>query len=448
MDVTRDIPMETGDSPMLYYSSGSVGPYTMEHEYDRFTLVNYTLGRSAANTVQTWYGLNGTQHFVSTERKRPVYNDCSNRIIRTYNFPYGATFRNYVIPTTVYWNPYRRFGLYSHYKTYVEGADTSVSWSSAESARRRAVWHMKPRFEGRVQLLNALFELKDFRDIMKYLVKINFVRLGEAFRDLRGLISKECKRRKIGDPTVGMIPQLLSATSLTTKVLASGLLTKRLAIDPTLADAASLLDQMEQTVMRQQSDFAKRGTTPQRSHYTEQLDKSVALESTPGSNYYWVRAYKQNTTKFTATSEYLYKYKMRNRSEAVRRAYGLNLTASVVWNALPFTWIADYFIGIGDSIQAMEADPNVALLPLQYCESILREAESGYELHEDPRCFWVCLNGHMQKNAQGRSKICGYVASTYVRRVVEPSFGPALPRLRWPSEYQQQTLAALVRCWI
>jgi hypothetical protein len=38
--------------------------------------------------------------------------------------------------------------------------------------------------------------------------------------------------------------------------------------------------------------------------------------------------------------------------EALRRTLGLNLSASTIWNALPWSWLVDYFVGVGDYLDA------------------------------------------------------------------------------------------------
>lgn len=450
MRKTQTLPYETGDSNMMYWSASKVGPYDDEHEKDKFTLSWYHEGRNAANLTMPGSYL-GNQTFESSERERPLYNDCSNDKIRGYNYPYGATFRHATRSNTDYWDPYRRFYLYSHFLSYVVNADLSFSWSAAEGARRRAWWNMKPRFEGRVNLLNTLFELKDFRDIAKYAVKIDLVKVGRAFGDLRKALWRARQRLGIDVETtlIGDIPKVLRAIDYTTRGIASLVLTKRLAIDPTVADYFAITEQMRQSAVAQQREFAKRGETPQRSHYTESLDKDVELDVHPSANYYWVKWKKQNELKFTATSEYMYKYKMRSPNQALQRYWGLTLNAPTVWNAMPFTWIADYFVSIGKSLEAMETDPNVTLLPIQYCESLERKAKAVVETCQDSRCYWLCLNGKLSRHASpSKVPIAGYEASSYRRRVVAPSFGPALPKINWPSSRQIGTLAALVRCFI
>lgn len=451
MEKEQTLPFDSGMTPMTYYSATTVQPYISEMENEEYTMDRFVVGLNSVDSIISGSLFLGTQKFASSERKRPLYNDCSNQKIRGFNFPYGATFRSARRPTTCYNDAFRRFGVYPSYLSYVQDADLTLNWALASNARSRAVWSMKPRFEGRVSLLNSLFELKDFRDIGKFVVKTDFRSLAGAFKDLRGIVRRGQKHLGMTDEvTIGAIPKILRGLDSATRGAASLILTKNLAIDPTIADVIAITDQMHRIAADQERDFAKRGMLPQSSHFTELLGRDGGEVYNPlGANYYWLRAMQTVETKYTASSEYMYRYKLRKRSAAIRKYWGLNLSAETVWNALPFTWIADYFIGIGDSFHAMETDPNVTLLPLQFCESLEKKASAAYVTRKDSRLFWLIVNGKPLLHGEPANiPIAGYDATSYVRNACEPPFGPALPKIKWPSFGQLTNLAALVRCFI
>jgi hypothetical protein len=145
--------------------------------------------------------------------------------------------------------------------------------------------------------------------------------------------------------------------------------------------------------------------------------------------------------------EFTYDYKTRGLTDALKRYYGLELNAGVVWNAIPFSFLIDYFIGIGDAINRMATDPNVLLSMSQYCESRLVRVKSGLLFNGscDAKYRWVVIiNG---KPALDRDVICAYEGTLYERRVVPPRKGMALPRLKMPSVKQALNMVALARCF-
>ena len=115
-----------------------------------------------------------------------------------------------------------------------------------------------------------------------------------------------------------------------------------------------------------------------------------------------------------------------------------------MWNAIPFSFLVDYFYKVGNAIHAMSVDPNVQLLQRQYCESICRTYANGVVTTGDPRAT-LCLNGKIVGAGSAQS---GYTGSIYVRQVKEPNKGSATPKISLPSGRQGTNMAALARCFI
>jgi hypothetical protein len=145
--------------------------------------------------------------------------------------------------------------------------------------------------------------------------------------------------------------------------------------------------------------------------------------------------------------EFTYDYQTRGLTDALKRYYGFELNAGVAWNAIPFTFLIDYFIGIGDAINRMTTDPNVLLSMSQYCESRQVTAKCGLLYNGSCDAKYrsvVIING---KPALDRQIITGYEGTLYERRVVPPRKGMALPRLKLPSVKQALNMVALARCF-
>jgi hypothetical protein len=452
MEQTQTLPFDKGDSPGLYnpYSWAGTLRSMPELPYESTLRDKYNHYRNEAVQVYPLTPFVGQQAFESSERPRPYYNECINVKTYGFNYPFGISQRAYV-GTMCYLTPYSRIALPSSiYLSYVLAWETErVAYEEHDSSSRRAWWNMQPRFEGRVQLLNSIFELKDFADIAKVVVRFPYRNWRDGLISLRRIVHRAAKDNGIipDEVTLGMLPTLLKRFDWTTRGLAALYLTKRLAIDPTIADALAIHEQMGRLVKEEQEKFQKKGLLQSRSHFKEVLYKDHS-ETVGGTNGYWRKLLKQRKVTFNASMEYTYDYKMRNPIKAFTRYWGLDLNSHVVWNGLKLSWLVDYICTISDSIDTMNRDPNVDLLPLQYCESILSEAKAGYYTTGDSRAFWHCVNGIMVPGSQADVALSGYEFSSYKRSVVEPNRGSSLPQLKWPSTGQLKVVAALLRCWI
>jgi hypothetical protein len=301
---------------------------------------------------------------------------------------------------------------------------------------QRNAWHaMQPRFEGQISMINALFELKDFRDIMG-----TFARL--APWNIPNLISKGMrKRRRHSDPT---------------KPLAAAHLTNELALKPLLRDISAVMLQINQIVEYAQSEFFTAGLDSQKSHYTAILDEVDETSHLTYGGWYDTYGGKFDTTKFTATLEYQYQYKCRDLISAFIKYWGLGITYEALWNAAPWTFVADYFLGISSSIHNMEKDGNVDLRYSQYCESLLRTKTQGAYIGRGWYSYIpsnVYLNGlstqgHLLSTWNERIAVDGYQSEHYSRRVCSPNKGAALPIIKMPKSKQWLTMGALLRTFL
>jgi len=394
------------------------------------------------------------QRVWSTERKRPLYNEFVNEKVLGFMFPISFIYRDYQYPNLLHGSPYvkpeePKLGASNSVVAWVnQGSQVGNSvFSACDGARRRAWRSMQPRFEGRVALLNSIFELKDFRDIAKGIMNIDYRSLSNNLTSLRKVLKRASDFTN--DSTIGDIPRIARGLDVSSRGLAALYLTKQFAVDPTVSDLLNIHKQLGQIVQREQAKFKQKGLAPQSAHYTESIFDDEAYASPIGSgNDYWFQWVRRVRAKFTANMEYMYSYKLRPALAAFRRWWGLDLSAEVVWNALPFSFVADYFAAIADSLHAMSDDPNVELSLTQYCESVLYEREAAWQSVSDARLVWLGINLQFMPGTTKPRVFSGYRYSYYERRVVTPDRGPALPRLKMPSDVQASNLVALVRCWL
>jgi hypothetical protein len=398
----------------------------------------------------------GGETFQSTKRKkrdgaenRP-YNNCSHVIHKGFNYPYfwletckGAPCDN--IPYDKKYGYYTYGALRQMMPTFnavkVEKTkDTRPTCFDQLPNAQRNAWHaMQPRFEGRISLINALFELKDFRDVLGVFSSLKPWRIAPL---LRKAARKRLLKKPDLDPSVP-IAQLF--------------LTDQLALQPLLRDISEIVTQIHDLVVVKQYEFGLAGESLQKSHYSVTLCDQSEVGSV--SNFFLTPIVKgiKDVTTFNATMEYQYTYKTRPLLDAFIKYWGLGISYEALWNAVPWSFVADYFTGISASIHNMTHDQNVNLCLTQYCESILREhifgtfasgfGDGAYGAENPTNLFVNGAGLGVIPSLTNLVPLTGYGGSTYNRRVCIPNKGVALPILKLPNNRQWLNMAALARCF-
>lgn len=374
----------------------------------------------------------GWERISGTVGSRQTYNPVCHTKLMGVNRAFLMYHARYIYTNPQMWyvEPYHRHAFPS---TLV---DITPSQLLAKHASRPAdltvrarAWHnMQPRFVSDVNLLNTLFELKDFKYAATQLVRSGLKR--SLLEDASRMVNSLMRDRRID----------------LSRPAASAWLAYHLAYLPTVKDATSILNQINNMVRDEQRKFSDEGQSLQTTHYSENLglEESGAVGA---GNYYWRTLGSVNSTKFTATLQYTYNYKMRDTVDAWRKYWGLNGSFEAFWNMIPFSFVADYFVGIGRSIRAMEHDQNVDLTTWIYGESIKTTFSTGYYINSDTRDMVTCVGGNVRIDAENFGLLlAGYEGTHYHRIRTVPYYGPALPKFKVPKTKQFLTMAALVRC--
>lgn len=420
----------TGD--VLRYGAQSGGALTsLSPNYGNETWwLNFDLQGSALRNIAVASPQITGEEFITWESKvGRQYKACTHVVTERVNLPYSMLHRNYLYTTQGYRTCFMRQPTPVKSLRTLKGiVHPDVDY---QAARARAWHNMQPRFEGKVSVLNFLYELKDFRDIAKYLFKSDN---RPVLRDLRKLFSKRRPNLMPKDPSAG---------------IATGILINNFMVQPLIKDISAMMLQASIIVREAQQQFDADGSTWQKSHYSEEIYRDETT-TVGANNYYWLKTGIQNTTKFTATLRYQYDYTMRDIVDAWMKYWGLCGSFEAWWNMIPFSFLVDYFVQVGNSIHAMEHDPNVDLLQYEYGESLLTEYCDGVLTTGDPRHYELVLNGKSFSTARGdriRDRlIAGSRGSIFTREPRTPYYGPATPRLKWPSSTQTLNMVALLRC--
>lgn len=374
----------------------------------------------------------GVQEFESTTRRKPLFNSCYNRKVQGINIAHMVVYPK-TVPTSCGYRDYHRVSTLAYHVPVVQ----NVSWSTFDDASRRAWWSMQPRFEGEIQILNFIYEMKDFKTIAKYLLKFELSKVGSkmvALRNQLRRLSKQTNARLAAGETLSAI----------TRTTAEARLVYSFAIMPMINDITAILKQLATTVELAQNMFADRGEVSNLSHYTEEINlfSNGNYGTSDNTRYYFYGD--RSDAVFTATMQYAYRYKMRQGWDLFKRGWGLEVNAEVLWNALPFTFLVDYFYKVGQAIHTMRTDPNVFLRLSQYCESILVSSMSGISIKDAALAYLYAP--YASKSTGGHTGVSGIRGTLYRRRVGNPNKGMATPRATGATNGQLWNLAALARC--
>jgi hypothetical protein len=392
----------------------------------------YTVGRDSATTLAIPPTSLGYEKIESTTRAKPYFNAVRHERIQGFSYPflssvlYGQSTSNFA---------YRRIACPSTTTLSNLGVLEVVPWGAYEDVRRRAWWSMQPRFETEVQLLNFIFELKDFRSLAKHLMNFKISEVGVKMRSLRRRLQKGAVKSGTLGGTLADI----------TRVAAEARLVNEFAIKPTLSDLANIFHLLAETITMAQSEFAARGALHQLSHYSE--PEAPVTSGSYGTRYYTPRFLGVVAeSQFTATMQYSYKYELRKGWDLLKVGLGLQFTAEAIWNMIPFSFLVDYVYKVGQAFRDMRVDPNVQMRLLQYCESIKQSRSIGYH-YDTSNSNLLAFYCPTNKFGISHIPVTGYGWSLYRRRLVAPNKGAALPRYKTASNRQLLNLAALVRCF-
>jgi len=442
LEKSRLLTFDPGDrSDAKYYGwSTSVNRGSaLYNSYLKDTAVHYYDGRSKADT-STYHTASsqGSENFQSTTQAKPQFNACNHIKYSCFNQAYAVLHAFPAGSGVCYFEPYWRkssnMGLVN-----IVPVSSAYTWADCDAIQRRAWWSMQPRFESEVSMLNFIIELKDFKHLFKSIISFNWAKaarlLQNAAYHLRQMAGLSFKVRAAG--TLGD----------TTSSVAKLWLFHQFALKPLISDIKEILGNIVQTAEAAQAKFLAQGDEYNRSHYSETLEE--VLTGSYGSNSSaYVYSGSRKLAKFTATLEYSYNYEARTGWDLFTRYWGLDVNASVIWEAIPFSFLIDYFYQVGKAIRNMALDPNVKTHIYQYCESFDVSSFSGIGFNASSPLIeklFMVRKGREDGALLGFIPIAGYLGNYYRRRLTFPNKGSALPRARSASTTQKWNMAALVR---
>jgi hypothetical protein len=255
-------------------------------------------------------------------------------------------------------------GLFKHYDERPDGGFIP------EPAHRgvleeRAMSYLWPVVKAELSAVNSLLELKDFKSLPSTLKKIEsglYRIYNRVYERLRYIF----------------------------KSSADGYLQAKFNILPLLSDISGIHAALSSAERRINALVAGAGR-PRTGHWSTTLvesDDDLNTQSTDpfdpiwargGLSYYVIRRHTQTLpTKFHVEMQYNYLFSAYQTVHAQLLghldAFGVNLNPAIIWNAIPWSFVVDWVIGVGrwlDGLKVHNLEPRVNIR--RYCWSVTRE---------------------------------------------------------------------------
>jgi hypothetical protein len=243
-----------------------------------------------------------------------------------------------------------------------------------DSLNQRALNNMMPGIKAELSLINSIIELKDFRS------------LGKSIRGSLDAALSVLKKVK-GAASGGTLRKILQST-------ADGYLQLQFNILPLLKDISAVMHVMssvDEQIVRLVNGVGKRQTRHFRYVWAEQQMETTQSRGPyflgPGPNYpgetgafKWTTRAIAQPTLFNA--EIQFNYSLTGWEIAHARllgfldALGVNVNPAIIWNAIPWTFVLDWVVGVSSLLNTMKT-PNInpTVNITNYCWSVRRQRD-------------------------------------------------------------------------
>lgn len=242
---------------------------------------------------------------------------------------------------------------------------------------------MLPKVKSELSLVNSLIELKDFKTLPRTVASVsNYLVSTGARLNLR---IRQAKRLPLRDS--------LRAAS-------DGYLQLKFNVLPLLSDILGIHAALSRTAKRV-NDLVARSGRVRVSHYTHHFNEYADSDSRDGLYYPWSpqggpsgypasrgylvhrlgfrRIVVHEPTIFHAQLKYNYNYTQYQTENAqllgYLDAFGVNLNPSIIWNALPWSFVVDWVIGVSrflDRLSKSNLEPMINIIEYMWSVKRLR----------------------------------------------------------------------------
>jgi len=298
-----------------------------------------------------------------------------------------------------------------------------LSSTTVKTARGEAMDTMVPQFRSDFDLSMFIWELKDF----KHLVKLG-IQLLNARRQWKALQFLQRKGQQLAGR--GPSDALGSGFNLTV----GAFLSYNLAYAPLLSDLRNMVEATQAFLKEAYEEFREDGTKFNTSYHS-----ATAVPNAQVSQYGTYPCFLRGMLqwyKYTAFMSYKYTYPLKDSLARLIPYFGLDVTKEDVWNMIPLSFLLDYCLGVGRALALLDRSQDASILDPIFGESIALYTQSGMTL-DTSKCYTgrvIIVNGQPVKG--GYPLLAGYVVKDYLR-LPRGEFARVLyPRLRKPKNRQ------------
>lgn len=275
----------------------------------------------------------------------------------------------------------------------------SYDWDAFSGRAYRA---MEPSLENNFSILNFFYELKDFKELHRSIG--SFWRLSRRMKPKTFL--ERTNSQQGGSATIrGLLDAWTTRDSSAlqrARGVAGAHLSWEFAIRPFVSDL-SQISKILASMMQRIKEYRDKAGIPQTRHYVEKEDApdfgdiNVALNA-----YQRIKIKRLNTPQVERHATMRYVYSIPYMSEVMSNILGvmgqLGLSPSrpsIVWNAIPFTFLVDWFFDVGDLLDrwfGRDLNPaSVTVLDFCCSQKLKTELTAEWDIDEYYR-----ITGHNQ----------------------------------------------------
>lgn len=279
---------------------------------------------------------------------------------------------------------------YPAFLTACSSATTSIASVQWNALAASAVQSMLPSFTGDTSLVNFILELKDFRDVVKY--------LATGFRKkLQRLDSFRVKSKDGTEHVITITQRDKPLAWLSKKYLAYNF-----GWAPLYRDVVSLYESITsfearyREMVRRENVAQQRywgtwipGTaTPFKTTYSNMLAGPSGGWIGPADIRSQIRVEQEECAgvRYHATMRYRYKlpselFEVGGKLKAYKDLLGINGNPAIIWNAIPFTFVIDWFFNVSAYLERLKMD-NIQIQTeiLDFCHSARIERRVNFSI--------------------------------------------------------------------
>lgn len=260
----------------------------------------------------------------------------------------------------------------------------------------RSLAAMLPEIKPRLSIVNSIYELKDFKSLPR-----TFRRISDTLGDLDRFINGRWALKR---STASAVTRRGSKSLR--RLLRTGsdsYLQSEFNVRPLLSDICGINNALSHVRNELKGLIARAGSLQVRHYvcplYGTYADKYETKDYTIGTMYCggkvtFSRTVQYNDPVFHASMEYSYMLDSYNRGELLPRALadslGVQLNPAIIWNAIPWSFVLDWFAGVGrwiDQFKVRNIEPTTRIYRYLWSYSVKRwcrislATNVGTELH-------------------------------------------------------------------